>query len=91
MCRSSSCRFRKYHGAFDGFGVTSGFARFSSGALMNTERITNVIVNSSAADELDEDEVRPDEQLLFALALGARTGRSGGWSLLCVSTAIVRA
>ena len=37
MCSSSSCRFRKYHGAFDGFGVWFGLACAVSGALNSTE------------------------------------------------------
>ncbi len=49
MCRSSSCRFMKYHGAFDGFGVMFEFAWFSSGASTTDERITNVIVKTTAA------------------------------------------
>src|SRR3989304_8961592 len=48
MCSSSSWRFRKYQGALDGLGVTSGLARFSSGALMNTERMRKVMVNRTA-------------------------------------------
>ena len=39
MCRSSSCRFMKYQGAFDGFGVWSGFAISFKGALNATEQI----------------------------------------------------
>src|SRR3954463_2805744 len=35
---SNSWRPRKYHGAFDGFGVWLMFARGCSGALTNTER-----------------------------------------------------
>src|SRR6478672_4622840 len=34
----SSWRPRKYHGAFDGFGVRLGLASWSSGALTNTEK-----------------------------------------------------
>src|SRR5713101_3080256 len=48
MCNRSSWRLRKYHGAFDGFGVTSALARFSRGALMRTDRRRNVIVNNTA-------------------------------------------
>src|SRR4051812_1681972 len=36
---SSSCRPRKYHGAFDGFGVWLVLASCSSGALTNTEKM----------------------------------------------------
>ena len=36
---SSSCRPRKYHGAFDGFGVWLTSARPSSGAFTNAEKI----------------------------------------------------
>ena len=38
MCSSSSCRFRKYHGAFDGFGVWFGLACAVSGALNEAPR-----------------------------------------------------
>src|SRR5215218_10183123 len=37
ICSSSSCRFRKYHGAFDGFGVWFGLACAVNGALNSTE------------------------------------------------------
>jgi hypothetical protein len=36
---SSSCNPRKYHGAFDGFGVAFTSARPSSGALTSAEKI----------------------------------------------------
>ena len=36
---SSSCRPRKYHGAFDGFGVALTSARPSSGAFTSAEKI----------------------------------------------------
>src|SRR3990172_6931726 len=48
MCSSSSWRLRKYQGALDGLGVTLRFARFKRGALMKTERIRKVTVNSTA-------------------------------------------
>ena len=48
MCSSSSCRLRKYHGALDGFGVTSGLARLISGALMSADMIVNESVNRTA-------------------------------------------
>ena len=38
MCSSSSCRFRKYHGALDGFGVRSGLACASSGAFTSQDK-----------------------------------------------------
>src|SRR5829696_8060954 len=46
---SSSCRPRKYHGAFDGLGVWLGLANCSSGALTNTENKNVKAVQSSAA------------------------------------------
>ena len=41
----SSCRPRKYHGAFDGFGVSLKLASSSSGAFTKIEKIK---VNASA-------------------------------------------
>src|SRR3972149_33162 len=49
MCSSSSWRLRRYQGALDGLGVTLRCARFRRGALMKTDRIRNVTVNSTAA------------------------------------------
>src|SRR6478609_9303625 len=46
---SSSCRPRKYHGAFDGFGVWFGLASCSSGAFTNTEKKNKNAVQASAA------------------------------------------
>src|ERR1700741_1508723 len=45
---SSSCRPRKYHGAFDGFGVRFGLACCSSGALTQTEKKKGNVVHASA-------------------------------------------
>src|SRR5215211_3682432 len=50
---SSSWRPRKYHGAFDGFGVRFGFASSRSGALTNVEKIvsaprTSIIATNSS-------------------------------------------
>ena len=42
-------RPRKYHGAFDGFGVALTSASRSSGALTNTEKIVTKAVQKSAA------------------------------------------
>ena len=68
MCSSSSCRLRKYQGALDGFGVTSALARLISGALTSAEMTVKRKREQDGADELDEYEVRPDEQLFLALA-----------------------
>src|SRR4029453_11067721 len=46
---SSSWRPRKYHGAFDGFGVWLGFECCSSGALTHTENKNVNAVHTSAA------------------------------------------
>src|SRR5205085_1320875 len=46
---SSSCRPRKYHGAFDGFGVWFTSARPSSGARTIAEKMRTIAVIASAA------------------------------------------
>src|SRR5580765_43702 len=46
---SSSCNPRKYHGAFDGFGVRLGLACCSSGALTHTEKKNVNAVHARAA------------------------------------------
>ena len=46
---SSSCRPRKYHGAFDGFGVELTSASPSSGAFTNAE---NTVMNA-ISDRID--------------------------------------
>src|SRR5580765_4465654 len=46
---SSSCRPRKYHGAFDGFGVRLGLACSRSGALTHTENRNVKVRQTSAA------------------------------------------
>src|SRR5688572_9941966 len=46
---SNSCRPRKYHGAFDGFGVWLKFAMPSSGALTNVEKTSRNAVHTSDA------------------------------------------
>src|SRR3954470_20262705 len=46
---SSSCRPRKYHGAFDGFGVWFTSARPSSGARTIAEKMRTIAVMASAA------------------------------------------
>ena len=50
---SSSCRPRKYHGAFDGFGVLLKSARPSSGAFTSAEKIVRNAVTASDRGELD--------------------------------------
>ena len=73
MCSRSSWRFRRYQGALDGFGVTSALAWSSSGALTRNESRKRREREHHGGDELDEDEVRPDEDFLVAM-LGP-----GGW------------
>ena len=46
---SSSCRPRKYHGAFDGFGVRLTLANGCSGAFTNVENTSRNAVMTSAA------------------------------------------
>src|ERR1700736_6967439 len=46
---SSSCRPRKYHGAFDGLGVMPGFALPSKGACNQTETMIRKTVMATAA------------------------------------------
>ena len=48
MWSRSSCRFRKYHGAFEGFGVWLGFATSSSGAFTNHAITTRPMTSSTA-------------------------------------------
>ena len=63
---SSSCRPRKYHGAFDGFGVWLTLARPSSGAFTNAEKIEQrTPCTTRIDDELDDEQVRPDVHLVL--------------------------
>src|ERR1017187_10683766 len=41
---SISCKPRKYHGAFDGFGVRVGFDGCSSGALSNSDHTVKTMI-----------------------------------------------
>ncbi len=77
MCSSSSCRLRKYHGALDGFGVTSALARLISGAFTTRRDHREAEGEQDGADELDEYEIRPDEELLLAFASRSYLGL--GW------------
>ena len=61
---SSSCRPRKYHGAFDGFGVELGLASSSSGALTKIEKISRNAVMTSDGHELDRQQVGPHVDLV---------------------------
>src|ERR1700733_296976 len=45
---SISCKPRKYHGAFDGFGVRVGLLGSSNGALMVSDQMVSTAVTSSA-------------------------------------------
>src|SRR5205085_2913730 len=49
---SSSCRPRKYQGAFDGLGVTPGFAWPSSGAGMKETMIRKTVIATEAMNSL---------------------------------------
>ena len=69
MCRSSSCRFMKYHGAFDGFGRDVRVRLVQQRRVEHRREHDERDREQDGADELDEDEIRPDEQLLVALAL----------------------
>src|SRR5580704_4255238 len=44
---SISCRPRKYHGAFEGFGVRVGLLGSSSGALIVNDQIVSTAITSS--------------------------------------------
>src|SRR5438094_9637885 len=48
MCRRSSCRLSRYHGAFDGFGVQSGVEWSWSGALNAAEMMKRPMDQSIA-------------------------------------------
>src|SRR5690349_4770822 len=51
---SSSCRPRKYQGAFDGLGVWFTSARPSSGAFTSAEKIVTIaVIDSSDANSID--------------------------------------
>ena len=50
---SSSWRPRKYHGAFDGFGVWLMLASVSSGAFTKIEKTSRKAVHEQGGDELD--------------------------------------
>src|SRR3989337_2618141 len=80
MCNSSSCRFKKYHGALDGLGVTSALARFSSGALMKTERMRKVMVKTTA--EMNSMKTRSGHTSTSSSRSRLGRGRAGwaGWA-----------
>ena len=61
---SSSCRPRKYHGAFDGFGVWLVLASCSSGALTKIEKTNVNARQASDGDELGGQQVRPRVHLV---------------------------
>ena len=46
--RSNSCMPAKYHGAFVGLRLKSGFALLSRGALRNTENTRTTAINTKA-------------------------------------------
>ena len=61
---SSSCRPRKYQGAFDGFGVWLVLASCSSGALTKMEKTNVKARQSQRGDELGGQQVRPRVHLV---------------------------
>ena len=66
---SSSCRPRKYHGAFDGFGVWLKLASSSSGAFTKIEKIEREGGAGEGGDELDDEQVGPDVDLVLRRGL----------------------
>ena len=67
---SSSCRPRKYHGAFDGFGVLLKSANPSSGARTSAEKISDRRGHDQHRRELDDEQVRPHVHLVLRLGAG---------------------
>ncbi len=63
---SISCRPRKYHGAFDGFGVRVGLAGSSSGASTSSDHTISRSVTTMAHQELAAHQVRPGVDLVVA-------------------------
>ena len=61
---SSSWRPRKYHGAFDGFGVWLTLASSSSGAFTTIENTSRNARAGEQGDELDDQQVGPDVDLV---------------------------
>jgi len=67
----------RYHGAFEGFGVTSAFAWSSNGAFMTTERKKRVIVKSIAAmNSMNTRSGQTSTSSSRARACGRATGRA---------------
>ena len=57
---SISCSPRKYHGAFEGFIVSVGFAGSSSGAFSVIDQTIRMTVTNDRRQKLDAQQVRPD-------------------------------
>ena len=63
---SSSCRPRKYHGAFDGFGVWLTLASAEQRRVHErSRRSSRKAVHDQRGDELDDEQVRPDVDLVL--------------------------
>ena len=67
---SSSCSPRKYHGAFDGFGVLLKSARPSSGARTSAEKMVSAAVTIRIAANSIDEQVRPGVHLVLRLGAG---------------------
>ena len=67
---SSSWSPRKYHGAFDGFGVLLKSARPSSGARTSAEKMVSAGGHDQDRGELDHEQVRPGVHLVLGLGAG---------------------
>ena len=66
---SSSCRPRKYHGAFDGFGVCVRVGELSNGALTKIEKQERERRAGQGGHELGGEQVRPGVDLVDGWAL----------------------
>ena len=71
---SSSCRPRKYHGAFDGFGVLLKSARPSRGARTIAEKMVSAAVTMSNVANSTTRKVRPGVHLVLGLGPGLLDG-----------------
>ena len=65
---SISCRPRKYHGAFDGFGVRVGLAGSSSGASTSSDHTISKTMTKMAHRNSSAHQVRPGVHLVVARA-----------------------
>ena len=68
---SSSCSPRKYQGAFEGLGVTPGFACPSSGACRKIETTTkNTVIATAAMNSL---KMNSGKETIISSSLSSRT------------------